>query len=206
MLNVTSKARLLIFYSTACLGWRSERLWVLARWPLFVSPARCEMRGSHAQGCQDWQLNREFHLRRISAALARIDEESPQADVLREHVTDAYVDEADAMRLRHLRHQEDVYNGLHFAARIWWRISLLWSNPLFDREQALYREAKQIREYFEELAAVRAGPSNREVRLSRTQEARDRYDPSKSAAIRRWICSAFALGSSASRMGRPTTM
>lgn len=122
----------------------------LLRAPRQVRAARVAM----VRAANDWQMNREFHLRRMWAALARIDEEAPKADALREHVTDAYVDEADAMRLKHLRDQEDVYEGLHAAARLWWHLSLFWSNRRFEREQALYREAAEVREYFQELAAL----------------------------------------------------
>lgn len=126
----------------------------LLRAPRQVRNARVSM----IRGADDWQINREFHLRRMWAALARIDEGSPKADALRGHVTDAYVDEADAMRLKHLRDQEDLYAELHLAARIWWRISLLWTNRLFDRGQALYREAREIRDYFEELSTLDLAP------------------------------------------------
>lgn len=122
----------------------------LLRAPGQVRNARVAM----IRGANDWQLNREFHLRRMWAALARIDEEAARAEVLRDHVTDAFVDEADAMRLKHLRDQEDLYDGLNLAARIWWHVSLLRSNRLFEREQALYREAREVRDYFEELATL----------------------------------------------------
>lgn len=143
----------------------------LLRAPRQVRNARVAM----VRAANDWQLNREFHLRRMWAALARIDEDSPKADVLREHVTDAYVDEADAMRLKHLRDQQDLYDGLHLAARIWWRISLLWSNRVFEREQALDREAKEIREHFEELGVsgspLRATNDAWKKRVSRVVES-----------------------------------
>ena len=146
-------------------------------WYLFGTPRRAkEARIALIRENLDWQREREFHLRSLDVANPCV------ADREREAVTDRWVDEADELMLRHARRREDIYRSLGPVGRWWFGLSAWWQGSLFDREDQLDSDSRDMRWYFEEMAKALLADSSQmreEPRWpgSDPPAGRDAHDP-----------------------------